>query len=448
MIIPPVRYARTPNGDIAWQTLGEGPRDLLVLGGLVSHLDAMWDFPEAARFYQRLASFCRVILFDRRGSGISEPVSAGAFPSWEDWTSDIAVVMDAANSEQAVLYAEREAGRLGIMFAAQHPERVSGLILANSSARLLQAEDYPCGMPPMVMEQFVRTIHQHWGTEQMSLIAMPSHAKDTDFLRAAARLQRAIATPNAAAAQYRHFFQGDAREYLPAIQCPTLIVHRKNSPLVGIDHARYMHTHIKGSKLVEIEGSDTLFSHDNAADVLGHVEEFLTGERVASYAERVLITVLFMDIVGSTRLASELGDAGWRDLAARFHALVRKQLQRYRGTEVDSTGDGFFASFVSPSQALRCAQAIRNDSAQLKLAMRAGLHVGECERDGENLRGMAVHIGARVMGLATDGEIWTSNTVKELVTGSEFEFDRRGEHRMKGVDGKWRLYALVTKPLE
>ena len=446
MMTPPVRYARTPKGDIAWQTVGEGPRDLVFLGGLVSHLDAMWDFPEAARFFTRISSFCRLILFDRRGCGISEPVGAGQYPSWEEWTDEIAVVMNAAGSTQAAIYAEREAGRLALMFAAAQPERVSALILANSSARLTQAADYPCGLPPAVVEQFVRTIHQHWGTEQMAAIAMPSHVRDAEFLRAAARLQRAIATPNAAAAQYRHFFEGDARQYLPRIACPSLILHRRDAPLVSVEHARYLHEHITGSRLVEIEGSDTLFSHDNAADVLGNIEEFLTGVRAESYAERVLTTVLFMDICGSTRLAAELGDAGWRDMAARFHALVGKQLHRFRGQEVDRSGDGFFASYASPSQALRCAAALRQEAASLKLALRGGLHVGECERDGAQLRGMAVHIGARVMGEAEDGEIWTSNTVKELVTGSEFEFERRGEHRLKGVEGRWRLYRLVTNP--
>ncbi len=446
MTTPPVHYVRTPKGDIAWQTLGDGPRDVVFLGGLVSHLDAMWDFPETARFFTRLSAFCRLILFDRRGSGISESVSTGAYPDWEDWAEEIALVMDAAGSQQATVYAEREAGRLGLLFAARNPSRVSALILANSSARLAWAADYPCGLAPELIDQLLRTIHQHWGSEQMAAIAMPTHAQDRDFLRAAARLQRAIATPNGAAAQFRHFFDGDARPCLALVRCPTLVLHRKQSPLINIEHGRYLHAHLPDSVMVEVEGSDAMFSHDSEATVLGHIEEFLTGMRAESYAERVLTTVLFMDICGSTERASNLGDAAWRDLAARFLGMVSKQLKRFRGEEIDKTGDGFLASFASPSQALRAAVAIREEALQLDLQLRAGLHVGECERDGAHLRGLAVHIGARVMAEAKDGEIWTSNTVKELVAGSDFNFDRRGEHRLKGVEGRMRLYRLVTEP--
>lgn len=445
MAAPQTRYAKSPRGYIAYQVVGEGPLDLVYMGGLVSQLDLVWEFPEAERYFQRLASFGRLILFDRRGTGISDPLPLDVLPGWDEWSEDLRTVMDAAGCKRAALLGERDSGGVAMQFAARYPDLVSNLILANSSARFAWAKDYPCGEQQQVIDQLEKTIRQNWGTERMAALAMPSRANDVAFLRVAARFQRASATPNTASKQYRYFFDRDVREALPKILCPTLIMHRREYPFLKLDHARYLQHAIKGSKLIEIEGGDSFFSHDRADEIMGYIEEFLTGERRRTYADRALTTVLFVDIANSTRLAAKLGDAAWRDLAARFHAMVRAQLQRYRGREVDSAGDGFFATFDVPGQGIRAARAIREEAANLGVPVRAGLHTGECEVADGLVRGMAVHIGARVAAKADKDQIWVSSTVKDLVTGGEFEFIDRGKHVLKGVPGLWRLHALADE---
>lgn len=442
MAQPETRYAHSARGYIAYQIIGEGPIDLVYLSGMVTHLDLMWDFPEAERYLSRLAAFCRLIVFDRRGTGISDPVAPDASLDWEDWIDDLSAVMDAARSTRAAIMAERDAGGAAMLFAAQHPQRVAALILANTSARYTRAPDYPEGEAPEVADQVARTILKNWGTERMTALAMPSRATDANFLRMSARFQRASATPNMASRQYRFVFTRDVRDQLPKIQCPTLIMHRREYLFLKPAHAHYLQRHIAGSKLVEIDGGDSFFSHDRAEEVLGYIEEFLTGARKQVYAERVLATILFVDIAGSTRLAARIGDSAWRDLAARFHAMVRTQLQRFRGREVDAAGDGIFATFEVPGQALRAALAIRDEARTLDVPVRAGVHTGECEVADGLVRGMAVHIGARVMAEAERDEVLVSSTVKDLVTGSDFEFHDRGKHVLKGVPGLWRLHSL------
>ena len=447
MPLAETRYAKSERGCIAYQVVGEGPLDLVYMGGMVSHLDLVWEFPEAERYFNRLASFSRLILFDRRGTGISDPVPPDVSPGWDEWSEDLRAVLDTVGSQRAALLGERDSGGVAMQFAAQQPQRVSALILANTSARYTAAADYPCGESEQIATQLERTIQQHWGSERMAALAMPSRAADVNFLRLAARFQRASATPNTAAHQYRYFFRRDVRAVLPAIQCPTLILHRREYPFLNIGHARYLQQGIRGAKLIEIEGGDSFFSHDRADEIMGYIEEFLTGERRKTYADRVLATVLFVDIAGSTRLAAKLGDSAWRDLAARFHAMVRAQLQRFRGREVDSAGDGFFATFDVPGQGIRAAVAIRNEAENLGVPVRAGLHTGECEVADGLVRGMAVHIGARVMAKAERDQILVSSTVKDLVTGSDFEFADRGKHVLKGVPGLWRLHALEDETL-
>lgn len=439
-----IQYAKSSRGYIAYQVVGEGPLDLVYMGGMVTHLDLMWEFPEAERYLNRLASFSRLILFDRRGTGISDPIPPDTSPGWDEWSDDLGVVLDAVGSKRTAILAERDSGGVAMQFSAQRPERVSALILANTSARYTATDDYPCGESPQMAEQLAKTILQHWGTERMTALAMPSRVGDANFMRLATRFQRASATPNIASQQYRYFFNRDVRAILPKIKCPTLIMHRREYPFLNIGHARYLQQKIAGAKLIEIEGGDSFFSHDRAEEVVGYIEEHLTGTRTQAYADRMLLTVLFVDIAGSTRLAGKIGDSAWRDLSTRFHAMVRTQLQRFRGREVDSAGDGFFATFDVPGQGLRAAVAIREEAKMLGVPVRAGLHTGECEVSDGVVRGMAVHIGARVMAEADRDEVLVSSTVKDLVTGSDFEFEDRGKRMLKGVPGLWRLHALAA----
>jgi class 3 adenylate cyclase/pimeloyl-ACP methyl ester carboxylesterase len=442
--VPETRYAKNDGSYVAFQVVGEGPADLVYAGGLVTHVDLQWDFPEAERYLHRLASFSRLILFDRRGTGISDPVALDRLPTWEEWAGDLRAVLDAAGSRRAAIFAERDAGSMALLFAAAHPQRVSALVLANASARFLRADDYPCGEPPEAAAQLHRLILDDWGTERLVAVAIPSHAEDENFLRLAARFQRAAATPHAAAEQYRSFLGTDVRDALAGIRCPTLILHRPRLPLfAAAAHAEYLERHLPGSRRIEIPGADMFFFYEGANDSLGHIEEFLTGTRAQSAADRVLVTVLFADVVGSTRLASEHGDARWRDLAARFQGMLGAQVSRFRGRLVDTAGDGVFAVFDGPTRALECARAIRDEARTLDLGVRVGLHAGECEVSDRAVRGVAVHIGARVIDKARAGEILVSRTVRDLVAGSGLAFERRGKHELKGVPGLWGLYALA-----
>lgn len=443
MPAPPTRYTSHQGADIAWQTLGEEPLDLVHLGGIVSHIDLMWDLPEIERFWRQITHFARLILFDRRGIGTSESVPLDALPTAEDWAGDLLAVLDAAGSQRAAIFAEREAGAIALAFAARYPERVSALVLGNASARFLRAPDHPFGESPDRAEQHCAMLRKHWGTEAIAATLIPARAADPHFLAAAARLQRAAGTPHEVAVQTRHFLEMDVRACLPLIRCPTLILHRRQFPFMDAGmHARYLEEHIAGSRRVEIDGSESFFAIDRGEEVLGIVEEFLTGGRSRSYADRVLVTVLFLDLVGSTSLATEHGDAGWHNLLSRFHTLVRKQLHRFRGREIDNAGDGFFAVFDSPGRSLQCARAIREEAAGLGVQVRTGLHAGECEVVGASVRGLTVHIGARVMSEAAPNEILVSSTFRALLAGSDFQFRRRGEYRLKGVEGRWRLYTL------
>ncbi|MGH8504380.1 MAG: adenylate/guanylate cyclase domain-containing protein [Stenotrophobium sp.] len=440
---PQTRYARAGESYIAYQVVGEGPIDLIYAGGLITNVDLSWDFPEAERFLMRLASFSRLILFDRRGSGLSDRPPNCRMPTAEDWAEDLRVVMETVGSSQAAIFAERDAGPVAMIFAANHPEKVSALILANTTARYASEPDYPCGQPPELAEQLYGTILEHWGTDRMAALAVPSRASDENFARASARFQRSAATPRVAAEGWRYYSTVDVRDLLADIRCPTLVMHRSRYPFLNPGHAAYLQNHIAGARGVGVEGEDVYFAYDRADESLGHIEEFLTGSREQTYAEQVLLTVLFVDISGSTELAARIGDSAWRDLLERFHGESRKQLQRFHGREVDTSGDGFFATFDNPSRALRCAVSIREEALALGLTVRAGLHAGECELAGAAVRGLTVHIGARVLAEARPGEVWLSRTIRDLVVGTDCEFKDEGSHELKGVPGhKWRLYSL------
>lgn len=442
--MPLTQYVTTHDASIAFQVLGEGPVNLVFAGGLVTHLDLQWDFPEVERYLRRLASFSRLILFDRRGTGLSDPIAADHPGSPEAWAEDLTTVLDAVDAPRAAIFAERDAGPTAILFAAQHPERVSGLILANTTARYTRDEGYPFGEPPESAELAYEAILHGWGSEELVKRTLPSHANDADFLRLSTRLQRAANTPRTAAAQYRVYLESDVRSSLANIRCPTLLLHRQDLPFFSsAAHAEYLEKNIAESKRVGVAGTDLFFFYEGANESLGQIEEFLTGTRAQSAADRVLATVLFADIAGSTQFASDQGDATWRDIAMRFQSMLQGQVARFRGRLVDTAGDGAFAIFDSPTRALECARAIRDQSAALDLRLRIGLHAGECEIGDQAVRGVAVHIGARVAENARPGEILVSRTLRDIVSGSSFEFDRRGRHGLKGVPGKWTLYALL-----
>lgn len=442
---PQTRYAQNPGGQqIAYQTLGSGPIDLVFIGGQLTQIDLIWDLPEMDRFLRRLANFSRVILFDPRGAGISDPLPAGPTATVARWTEDLMCVLDAVGGQRVALFAERDACAVAFDMAALHAPRISSLILGNPSARFTRAPDYPEGEPETSVETLCGMLREHWGTEKLVRVTVPSRADDAAFRRNAARFQRASATPQRAAAHYREFLNIDSRSLLPAIECPTLLLHRERLPLFDSGrHARYVERNIPGSRRVKLAGESLFLTFDQADEALGAIEEFLTGAREYADADRRLLTVLFADVVGSTKLASELGDAAWRDLVARVQSMLRTRVDRFRGRVVDTAGDGMFAVFEAPTAALRCAQALHEAARAMNVGFRTGLHAGECEVSGDNVRGLVVHIGARVAGEAKANEIWVTGTLRDLVAGSDFEFARRGFFRLKGVEGARRLFALA-----
>jgi class 3 adenylate cyclase len=435
-------YVAVGEADVAYQVVGDGPVDLLYFYGLGSNIEVFWGVPEFAEFLKRLASFSRLIFFDRRGTGASDGVPRNAIPTWEEWTEDVMAVLDAAGSERAAILAATDAGPIAVLFAAMHPERVSALALLNTSARYQVADDYPGGASPDEVDALVQLLGAGWGTPELIRLTDPSMADDVEYLQSTARLARAAATPRTAAAQYDYILRTlDVRQALPLIQVPTLVLHSVASPIIPIEHGRYLAEHIEGATLVELPLGDIFAITPNNYVVAVEVAEFLTGERPAVEIERLLTTMLFTDIVGSTQRAASLGDERWRTLLDAHDRTIRDQLRRHRGREIETSGDGFFASFDGPARAIRCAQAIVEAVGTLGIELRVGLHTGECEVRGDHLGGLAVHIAARVGALAAPGEILISGTVKDLVVGSGIEFTDRGEHELKGVPGTWKLFA-------
>jgi pimeloyl-ACP methyl ester carboxylesterase len=435
-------YARSGGVHIAYRVAGEGPLDVVVVPGWISHIDLWWEEPVFARFLQRLASFSRVILFDKRGTGLSDPVPLTHLPSLEERADDTRAVMDAAGSERAALVTISEGGALGLLFAASHPGRTTALVLYGGCARLARAEDYPQGFAAADLERFLQRVEAGWGTGMTLRYWAPSHAEDADLQQTWARFERLAASPGASLALLRMNYEIDVRRVLPTVRIPTLVLHRRDDRLVPVDHGRYLGRHIRGAKYVELPGSDHLFCVGDTNALLGEIQEFLTGIRPGAEADRVLATVLFTDIVASTERASALGDRPWRELLERYYALTRRQLERFRGREIDTAGDGLFATFDGPARAIYCASAITASARQLGVEIRAGVHTGECEVIGEKVGGLAVHIGARVAGLAKPGEVLVSQTVKDLVAGSGLRFEDRGAHTLKGIPGEWRLFAV------
>jgi pimeloyl-ACP methyl ester carboxylesterase len=439
---PETRYARSGDVNIAYQVVGDGPRDLVLVPGWLSNVETFWEEPSVARFLERLATFSRLILFDKRGTGLSDRVVD--IPNLETRMDDVRAVMDAVGSSRAALLGYSEGGPMCALFSATYPERTTALIMIGSYARRIWAPDYPFGTPREQWEAFADSVVRDWGGPVGLDSRAPSMAGDTQFREWWSRFLRLSGSPSAGRAVMLMNGEIDVRHILPAVRVPTLIVHNAGERTVPVEAARYLATHIPDAKYVELPGVDHLPFVGNAEAILDEIEEFLTGARRGVDTDRVLATVLFTDIVDATRRASELGDRRWRDLLDAHYGLIREELDRFRGREIDTAGDGFLAAFDGPARAVRAAAAINTGVRRLGLEIRAGLHTGECEVMGAKLGGVAVHIGARIAGLAAAGEVLVSSTVRDLVAGSGLKFTDRGLHALKGVPGDWRLFAAGT----
>jgi class 3 adenylate cyclase len=441
---PETRYALSGDVNIAYQVIGDAPQDLIVVHGWVSNIDTCWEHPLFAHFLQRLASFSRVIQFDKRGTGLSDRVSIGELPSLDQRMDDVRAVMDAVGSERAALYGYSEGAALCALFAATYPERTSALILQGSYARRLIAPDYPWGITPEQAMSLLAAIRDEWGGPVRLGGLAPSLAHDQRFSTWWARYMRQSASPAAAVAIMQMTFEIDIRPILPAIRVPTLILHRTGDRAFSLSGARYLAQQIAEARLVELPGDDHMpWVGESVEAAVDEMEELLTGARQVREPDRVLATVLFTDIVGSTEQASALGDRRWLEILAQHDTVVRQELDRFRGREVKTTGDGFLATFDGPARAVRCACAIVQAVKSLGLDVRAGVHTGECELVGDDVGGIAVHIGQRVSSLAGPGEVLASSTVRDLVAGSGLVFEPRGEHVLRGLPEQWRLYAVA-----
>ena len=440
---PETRYAKSGDVSIAYQVVGQGPPDLVYVPGWVSNVEGNWDEPSYARFLERLASFSRLITFDKRGTGLSDRVPEADLPGLEERMDDVRAVMDAVGSERAAVLGVSEGGPMCALFAATYPERTSALVMYGSYARRSPSNDYPWGRSRADQEAHLREIEVGWGGPVALAARAPSMMTDDRFVMWWSSYLRQSASPRAVSTLTRMNYEVDVRHVLPTIHVPTLVLHRSGDLVIETGEAQYIAGSVPQGKLVILPGGDHLPWVGDQDALLDEIEEFLTGVRRGPEADRVLATVLFTDIVGSTERAVELGDRKWRDLLEEHNAMVRRALVRFRGREVDAVGDGFLATFDGPARAIRCARAIADEVRALGLEVRAGLHTGECELVGQDVRGIAVHIGARVAAEAGPGEILVSSTVKDLVAGSGIRFDDRGERDLKGVPGPWRLFAAM-----
>jgi class 3 adenylate cyclase len=441
---PKTEYARSGELHIAYQVVGDGPFDLVYVPGWVSHLDLAWEEPTLARFLGRLASFSRLILFDKRGTGLSDRVPNAELPSLEERMDDLRAVMDAAGSERAAVFGFSEGGNLSTLFAATYPERTSALVMFGTFSKRIRSPDYPWAPTVEEREQQYAEVARDWGGCMNLDRYVPSRLDDEAFTRRLSAYFRSAASPGAAVALLRMNTEIDTRNVLPAIHVPTLVMHRTGDRSVHVDEGRWMAGQIPGARFAELAGEDHMPWVGDQDSVLDEIQEFLTGIRPDREPNRVLATVLVTDIVGSTRHATTLGDRAWCDLLERHHAVVRRELAAFRGREVDTAGDGFLATFDGPARAVSCACRIRDAMKLLGLEIRAGLHTGEVELADGKVRGIAVHTGARIAAAAQAGEILVSSTVKDLVSGSGIRFEDRGEHALKDMPRNWQLYAAGT----
>ena len=437
------RYARTRDGlHIAYQTVGDGPLDLLYVPQSFSQVEHLWEHPTVARWLERLSTFARLILYDRRESGLSDRMGRAA--TLEEQIDDVIAVLDAAGSGRVGIYALMEGTPMAMLFAAAHPERTGALALYNPFARTTRAPGYEWAPTAEERAERFEQINAAWGDGDVMLEFLASHhGQDARLAAWLGKLQRVSMSPGAARTVSMANQDLDVRHVLPSIRVPTLVLRREHDEAIDARHVRYVAEHIPGARLVELPGNETLPFLGDAESVVGELEEFLTGGRASAVRDRVLATVLFTDICSSTETAARMGDRAWRDVLGEHDRLVGDVIERYAGRSVKSIGDGVLATFDGPARAIRAGRAIAREVPRLGLDVRVGLHTGECEVIGADVGGLAVHIAARVVGLAEAGQVVVSQTVKDLVTGSELDFDDRGEHDLRGVPGRWRVWALA-----
>jgi class 3 adenylate cyclase len=442
---PEIHYAKSGDVHIAYQVLGTGPPDLLAFSSATMPIDSMDDEPSLARFNNRLASFSRLIRFDRRGVGMSDPVVPTDPTTLEQWVHDALAVMDAVGSRRAAVFAPRDSSLQAVMMAAAYPERVASLMMVNGSARVSRAEDYPIGVPQRLLDHFLDVNMEpdsvERGFDLLALVA-PSVARDEDFRAWWVRAGYRGASPAMARAIHRLFLKADVRPVLPLVRAPTLVFHRRDNQLWRVGHGRYLAEHLPHAKYIELEGADDLYWVGDTETMLDEIEEFVTGVRPGGRFDRKLATVLFTDIVGSTQHLAEVGDKSWKDMLGRHDTAVRRQLARFEGREVKTTGDGIVATFDGPARAVACACAIDDAALQVGVEIRAGLHTGEIELYGDDITGLAVNIAARVAALAGPREVLVSRTLVDLVVGSDISFAGRGTRVLKGVPGEWQLFSV------
>ncbi len=437
---PKTRYARSGKVNIAYQVIGEGPFDLVYVPGWVSHIELCWEEPEHARFLHQLASFSRLIIFDKRGTGLSDRVPDDQLPPLETRMDDLRAVMDAVGSERAALFGFSEGGNMCMLFAATYPERTIALVTYSCFAKRIWSPDYPWAPTPEARAREYEEVEREWGNEMDLAHYIPSKMHDREFAQRLATYYRNAASPSAAVALLRMNTQIDVRQVLPSIGVPTLVLHREGDRDVNIAEGRWLASQIPGARFVALRGDDhSPWSGDQDA-LMGEVQEFLTGIRSSPDIDRVLATVLFTDIVNSTEHMARVGDKAWKEWLGRHHAAARREIALFRGREINVAGDGFFATFDGPARGIRCALGIQQAARRIGLDIRAGLHTGEVELHDDSVAGIAVHIGARVAGVANAGETLVSSTVKDLVSGSGLQFEDRGPHTLKGVPGEWRLF--------
>ena len=435
------RFTQSGDVSIAYQVTGDGPLDLIIVPGFVSHLEHAWDDPAYARFLNELASFCRLIRFDKRGTGLSDRLPG--VPTLEERMDDVRAVMDAAHSKRAALFGISEGGPMSILFAASYPERTTALILYGSIARGAWAPDYPWGAKhDDAWEAWLKEWRRGWGGPLEIESWAPSVAGNERFRQWWAKYLRLAGSPSSVISLWRMNYAIDVRAILPAIHVPTLVLHRSGDIAVPVEQGRYLAEHIPSARFVELDGNDHLWWVGDSEAIVNEIEEFLTGQRYSAGSDRVLVTVLFTDIVNSTKLAAEIGDKPWRDLLDGHNRSVQTEVRRFRGRSVKSTGDGFLATFDGPGRAICCALAIIKELRQLGIEIRMGLHTGEVELMGDDVGGIVVHTAARILEKAKPNEVWASRTVKDLVAGSTFKFRERGTYGFKGVAGDWALYSI------
>lgn len=439
------RYARSGDVHIAYQFSGGGPSDLLLVPDGIIPIEAMLEEPSFERFIRRLGGFCRVIRFDRRGMGLSDPITSLTPPTLEQWTDDAEAVLDVVGSERAALLGMAEGGFVVSLLAATRPHRVTALVLVNATPGFTAEPFRQWGLAADAVETLGRSVEEHWGDDVSAIpLFAPSAANDERYRRWLTRALRRSLSPAMARAVWDVTFRSDIRRILPAIRVPTLVIHRRGNRYLEPAHGRYLAEHIPGARYVEVEGSDHVPYLGDPGPILDEVEEFLTGARRRPDVDRVLATVLFIDIVRSTEKVAQLGDRRWRELLLAYQEVARQDLEAFGGREMDMAGDGFFASFNGPARAVRYAQTMVLAVRRFGIEIRAGVHTGECQVLGDKLGGIAVHIGARIAALARPSEVLVSNTVKDLVAGSGLRFEDYGTHVLKGVPGEWRLYTVTS----